>query len=41
MEMENDVQGQQILQDIQIQGWNKPEPGDVQMLQMVYNRYAV
>lgn len=41
MDMENDVQGQQILKDIQIQGWSKPEPGEVQMLQMVYNKYVV
>lgn len=39
MDMENDEQGQQILKDIQIQGWTKPEPGELQMLQMVYNRY--
>ena len=39
--MPNDDQGQQILKDIQIQGWNKPEAGEVQMLQMVYNKYVV
>jgi anti-anti-sigma factor len=39
MDMENDEQGQQILKDIQIQGWNKPEPGELKMLQMVYDRY--
>lgn len=39
--MGSDEQGQQILQDIQIQGWNKPEAGELKMLQMVYNRYTV
>jgi hypothetical protein len=37
--MSNDDQGKQILQDIQIQGWNKPEEGEINMLQMVYDRY--
>lgn len=40
MDMERDEQGQQILQDIQIQGWTKPEGGELQMLQMVYNKYV-
>jgi hypothetical protein len=39
--MGNDEHGQQILQDIQIQGWCKPEAGELKMLQMVYNRYTV
>jgi anti-anti-sigma factor len=39
-EMANDEHGQEILKDIQIQGWNKPETGEVQMLQMVYSRYV-
>ncbi len=39
MDMENDEQGQKILQDIQFEGWTKPEPAEVQMLQMVYDRY--
>lgn len=39
-EMAQDEQGQQILQDIQIQGWTKPEGGELQMLQMVYNKYV-
>ncbi|MDO9105185.1 MAG: PhnD/SsuA/transferrin family substrate-binding protein [Methylovulum sp.] len=39
--MEDDGQGRQILQDIQIQGWSKPEQGELNMLQMVYNRYIV
>jgi hypothetical protein len=38
--MENDEQGKEILKDIQIQGWNKPEAGEIQMLQMVYDRYV-
>jgi len=41
LDMENDEQGQKILQDIQIQGWSTPEQGELQMLQMVYNRYVI
>lgn len=37
--MGDDEQGKQILQDIQIQGWSKPEEGEIKMLQMVYDRY--
>lgn len=39
-DMVNDQQGQQILQDIQIQGWNKLEEGELKMLNMVYDRYV-
>lgn len=39
-EMHQDEQGLQILQDIQIQGWSKPQAGELQMLQMVYNKYV-
>jgi anti-anti-sigma factor len=38
--MEDDEQGKEILKDIQMQGWNKPEAGELQMLQMVYDRYV-
>jgi len=38
--MEQDEQGLQILQDIQIEGWIKPEPSELDMLKMVYGRYA-
>ncbi|MGZ8191004.1 MAG: PhnD/SsuA/transferrin family substrate-binding protein [Methylococcaceae bacterium] len=41
LDMENDEQGQKILQDIQIQGWTTPEAGELKMLQMVCNRYVV
>jgi anti-anti-sigma factor len=41
MDMAKDDQGQQILQDIQFEGWNKPEAGELQMLQMVYDRYRI
>lgn len=37
--MTDEDQGKQILQDIQIQGWSKPEQGEINMLQMVYDRY--
>jgi ABC-type phosphate/phosphonate transport system substrate-binding protein len=40
MAMENDEQGKEILKDIQIQGWHKPEAGELKMLQMVYDRYV-
>jgi anti-anti-sigma factor len=38
--MANDAQGRQILADIQIDGWSKPEAGEISMLQMVYSRYT-
>jgi anti-anti-sigma factor len=38
--MENDDQGKEILKDIQIQGWQKPEEGELKMLQMVYDKYV-
>jgi anti-anti-sigma factor len=38
--MADDEQGKEILKDIQIQGWNKPEEGELKMLQMVYDRYV-
>jgi anti-anti-sigma factor len=38
--MIDDNQGQQILKDIQCQGWSKPETGELNMLQMVYSRYT-
>ena len=38
--MAQDEQGKEILKDIQIQGWNTPEAAELQMLQMVYDRYA-
>jgi anti-anti-sigma factor len=40
LNMPTDNQGKQILSDIQLEGWNKPEPGELQMLKMVYGRYA-
>ncbi len=39
-DMETDKQGQPILKDIQIDGWCKPEQGELQMLLMVYDRYV-
>jgi anti-anti-sigma factor len=38
--MIHDDQGQQILKDIQVQSWNKPEAGEIKMLDMVYQRYC-
>jgi len=38
--MGQDEQGRQILQDIQIEGWVKPEASELDMLKMVYGRYA-
>ena len=40
LDMQNDEQGQLILPDIQVQSWAKPEPGELKMLQMVYDRYV-
>lgn len=39
-DMEQDQQGLQILQDIQIEGWVKPEASELNMLKRVYERYA-
>lgn len=39
-DMENDEQGKQILQDLQFQGWCKPEQGELDMLQTVFDRYV-
>lgn len=39
-DMTQDEQGKQILVDIQMQGWQKPEEEAMAMLQMVYRRYA-
>lgn len=39
-DMANDEQGKEILKDIQIQGWQTAEADELQMLQMVYDRYA-
>jgi ABC-type phosphate/phosphonate transport system substrate-binding protein len=41
LEMAQEEQGEKILQDIQIQGWTRPEEGELKMLQMVCNRYVV
>jgi len=38
--MEADEQGRQILKDSHLQGWCRPEQGELNMLQMVFNRYA-
>jgi anti-anti-sigma factor len=40
MAMEQDEKGKQILDDIQFNGWLKPEAGEIKMLQMVFDRYA-
>ncbi len=38
--MQSDEKGQQTLKDIQFEGWCKPEGGELQMLQMVYDKYV-
>jgi hypothetical protein len=38
--MQTDEKGQQTLKDIQFEGWCKPEEGELQMLQMVYDKYV-
>ncbi len=40
MGMEKDEKGKQILEDIQFNGWLKPEEGEIKMLQMVFDRYT-
>ncbi|MEE9412291.1 MAG: PhnD/SsuA/transferrin family substrate-binding protein [Methylococcales bacterium] len=39
--MGNDEQGRQILKDIEIDGWCKPEEGELQMLKMLFNQYGM
>jgi anti-anti-sigma factor len=39
-DMKEDSQGQQILNDIQIEGWSVPAASELQMLKMVYSRYT-
>ncbi len=38
--MEKDEQGKRILDDIEFNGWLKPEEGEIQMLKTVYDRYT-
>ncbi|MCH9699584.1 MAG: PhnD/SsuA/transferrin family substrate-binding protein [Gammaproteobacteria bacterium] len=40
LSMHNDEQGQQILKDIEIDGWCKPEEGELQMLKLLFNQYV-
>lgn len=39
--MQSDEQGAEILKDIDCQGWCKPEEGELNMLQTVFERYVV
>lgn len=39
-DMQTDEKGQQTLKDIQFDGWCKPEEGELNMLQMVYDKYV-
>ncbi len=39
--MANDDKGKEILKDIQFEGWCVPDEGELKMLQMVYERYAL
>jgi anti-anti-sigma factor len=41
LNMGGDEQGQQILKDIEIDGWCKPEDGELQMLKMLFNQYGM
>ncbi|MCI0666648.1 MAG: PhnD/SsuA/transferrin family substrate-binding protein [Methylococcaceae bacterium] len=38
-EMGNSEQGRQVLSDIQVDGWCRPDEGEIQMLQRLYNLY--
>lgn len=40
MNMHNDEQGQQILKDIEIDGWCAPEEGELHMLKLLFNQYV-
>ena len=39
-DMETNDKGKQTLKDIQFEGWCKPEEGELNMLQMVYDKYV-
>lgn len=39
LEMETTGPGKQVLADIQIGGWCKPDVGEIKMLELLYNRY--
>lgn len=39
-DMENNEQGKQILRDLHFAGWCRPEPGELEMLRMVFDRYV-
>ena len=39
--MTDDNKGSQILKDIQFEGWCKADEGELKMLKMVYERYAI
>ncbi len=39
--MVDDEQGKKILEDIQFEGWCKPEEGELKMLKLVYERYTI
>ena len=41
LEMENDEKGKQVLEDIEIGGWRKPDEGELKMLELLFNRYGV
>jgi anti-anti-sigma factor len=38
-EMGDSEQGRQVLNDIQIEGWRRPDEGEIQMLQRLYTLY--
>lgn len=40
LNMQDDEQGQQVLKDIDIESWCKPEEGELQMLKLLFNRYV-
>lgn len=39
VEMTSDDQGKKILEDIEMEGWCKPDDGELHMLQLLFNRY--
>ena len=40
LEMASDEKGKQVLEDIDISGWRKPDEGELKMLELLFKRYS-
>ncbi len=40
LEMASDEKGKQVLEDIEIGGWRKPDEGELKMLELLFKRYG-